>query len=90
MSDLMSLSDVPDARSATFRDMADRLDRNADQDFGGAFVVIPPEGEAQTMLLIDSAKNPAIFWAALQTRVQIALQEIEEAQRGGMPGFGRR
>ena len=81
------MSDTP--RSAPLRSMADRLDHNADASFGGAFVIIPPEGEVQDMLILDRSASPAIFWASLQTRVQIALQEINEAERQG--GFaGRR
>jgi hypothetical protein len=61
--------------------MADRLDHNADAKFGGAFVIIPPTGDAQDMLILDNSGNPAIFWGTLQTRVQLALQEIAESER---------
>jgi hypothetical protein len=63
--------------------MADRLDHNADASFGGAFVIIPPEGAVQDMLILDSSRNAAIFWSTLQTRAQIALQELQDAERQG-------
>jgi hypothetical protein len=61
--------------------MADRLDHNADAKFGGAFVIIPPTGDAQDMLILDNSGNPAIFWATLRSRVDIALQELQDAER---------
>ena len=83
------MSDAPETppRSAPFRAMADRVDHNDGAGFGGAFVIIPPGGEAQDMLILDNSANPAIFWSTLQTRVQIALQELADAERqgGGYP-----
>lgn len=74
---------MPDQRSAAFRAMAERIDHNEDAPFGGAFVIIPPGGDAQDMLLLDNSGNPAIFWSTLQVRVKIALQEIEDSERRG-------
>ena len=76
--------------SSPFLDMAARIDLNAEQGFGGAFVIVPPGEEAKprVLLMLDNAENPAMFWAALQTTAQIALQELaNEEQRAGFGGL---
>jgi hypothetical protein len=73
-----------------FVDMAFRIDLNSDQGFGGAFVIMPPGDDAKpsVMLMLDDANNPAIFWATLQTRCTLALQELEDKQRKNVGMFG--
>jgi hypothetical protein len=54
-------------------------------------VVVAPDGTVHDLLILDSNATPAIFYSTLQTRVQIALAEIEDQQRGGpLGGFGGR
>jgi hypothetical protein len=77
-SDLKSLSDE-------LREMAERIDRNADGSFGGAFVLLPPGGEPVKTLLIDSGKDPAQFWGTLKTKCEMALAGLEELQRNQNP-----
>ena len=79
----------PVDHAGAFDRMAARVRLNAEQGFGGAFVVVQPDGVAQEMLLLDNAQNPAIFWSLIKTRAEIAIAEIEDAQRQG-GGFGRR
>jgi hypothetical protein len=80
----------PDLNAGPFDRMAARIRLNSDQGgFGGAFVVVTPDGVAQEVLLLDNAQNPAIFWSIIKTRAEIAVAEIEDAQRQG-GGFGRR
>lgn len=76
--------------SQPFTDMASRIELNADQGFGGAFVIVPPgeEIEAHVMLMLDNAQDPAVFWATLQTRAQIALQELQKKEDAASAGFG--
>ena len=89
---------MPDAsaldHAAPFRRVADKIDINRANGFAGAFVIVPPVGEPQDMLLLDSQEsaNPVIFWSTLKTRVDIALAELDEAERRGgfNPGGGRR
>lgn len=80
--------------SAPFTDMADRIDLNAEQGFGGAFVIMPPgaDQKARVLLMLDNAENPAMFWAALQTTAQLALQELQQEEENsarGMMGMRR-
>ena len=69
-----------------FTAMAESISRNSD--FGGAFVVVPPEGAGEPLstLILDGKPDPAQFWQMLLTKCQIMIAEIEAAKRG----FGRR
>lgn len=74
-----------------FRDMADRMALNDTANFGGCFVVIPPEGGGEPLetIILDSKQDPAQFWNLLMTKCQISLAEIDQKQRTGQ-AFGRR
>jgi hypothetical protein len=69
--------------AAPFRSIADKIELNAENDFGGAFVIMAPGADPQELLLLDNSQNPAIFWSLVQTRAQIALAQIEDAERKG-------
>lgn len=79
--------------SAPFTDMAARIELNAEQGFGGAFVIVPPgeEPKPKIMLMLDNAENPAMFWASLQTVAALALDDLkrEEEAAGAYGGFRR-
>ena len=81
----------PPDHAAPFRRTADKIDLNVMNGFGGAFVIVAPDGTTHDLLILDSSATPAIFYSTLQTRVQIALAEIEDQQRAGpLGGFGGR
>ena len=70
--------------------LADRINRNIDGSFGGAYVIIPPkEGEIIDNLIIGSRQDEAQFWTMLLTACQTALAELDARQRNGQ-AFGRR
>lgn len=76
-----------------FQDMAARLCRNADQAFGGAFVVIPPAngGDPLEALILDPKQDPATFWTLLKTKCDLAIGELDQKARNQQAGtFGRR
>lgn len=74
-----------EARAALFEDMARQIRLNKDAKFGGAFVLLSPDTTDETTsfrsLMLDQAQ-PGIFWASIQTIVQIAMSELEKQQRG--------
>lgn len=74
--------------SLQFGAMAKRIVHNAGQSFGGAFVIVPPNGDPIETLILDAKQDPAQFWSLIKTRCDIALQEIDERQRTTRP-FGR-
>ena len=72
-----------------FAAMAQRIDDNIGEPFGGAVVIVPPGGgESIEILMLDPHADLAMFWSAISTKIGIALQalEAEKRQRGG---FGR-
>lgn len=76
--------------AAPFTSMAERISRNQDEGFGGAFVIVPPGEEAEplVMLMLDNSNDPSLFWATLKTTCEMALHRLDEQNRGGNP-FGR-
>lgn len=80
------------SRSAPFTEMARALEHNKGQGFGGAVVIIPPDGggESIELLLLDSRGDPAQFWATVKTRIDIRLSELDDKRRGVAQGFGSR
>lgn len=90
MSDQPQQPSAPD-HAAPFRNTADLIDDNRGRAFGGAFVVVLPDGTVIDGFLIDSKANAAMILANMQTKIAMALQEIADAERGGQHGgFGRR
>ena len=66
-----------------FRVMADRIDHNADANFGGAVVIYPPPngGEPVELLMLDLQSDPAQFWQAIDFRIKIKLSELDDKRR---------
>ena len=79
--------------SQAFTDMAARVNLNAEQGFGGAFVIVPPGegGKPEVMLILDNSGDAAVFWGSVMTRCQIALENLkqEQEQAAGFGGFRR-
>lgn len=73
-----------------FTDMAADVERNANVGFGGAFVIIPPEGGGDPIktLILDGSSDLALFWNSVITKAQIMLAQAEH-QRRQQSGFGR-
>lgn len=73
------------------RAMADRVERNAPDEFAGCIVVIPPpsdhgEGESIELLLIDPAQDLANFWSTAKSKTAIAADEFVAQQQ--VPNMG--
>lgn len=82
-----------DNPSEPFTEMADRIKLNANQEYGGAFVIVPPGDDVapSVMLILDNSGDPAVFWGSVMTRCQIALQKLQDEEpKGGMMGMGGR
>jgi hypothetical protein len=76
-------------RARMFDSMAAQLRLNKDAKFGGAFLMIPPdstEEQCQSLMLLNM-EQPGIFWAAIQTIANMAVNETDRMQR--QQGFGR-
>lgn len=69
-------------RALMFEDMARQLRLNRDAKFGGAFLVIPPaDGEPFSSLMLNQ-DEASIFWAAVKTLAEVAVQALDRMQRG--------
>jgi hypothetical protein len=68
-------------RAALFDAMAAQIRLNKDAKFGGAFLILSPEMEEPTQMLILNQEEPGVFWAAIQTLSQQAVSTIDMAQR---------
>ena len=72
-----------------FDSMAAQLRLNQGAKFGGAFLLIPPESteeQCQSLLLLNM-EQPGIFWSAIKTIAEFAIEETSRMQR--QQGFGR-
>lgn len=82
------MDDAPKSkRSEPFTKMAAQIDHNDVAEFGGAFVVIPPDGAGDMVqgFLLTSA-DPVQFWLLLQSQVTKAL----ETAKAVPTGYGQR
>jgi hypothetical protein len=72
--------------------MADRCERNSDEDFGGCMVLIPPpdqngNAECIEILLVDPAQDLADFWSTAKSKAAIAADEF--VANHAMPQMGQ-
>jgi len=79
------MNDQPVARiSDPFSQMASRIDRNAEESFGGAFVIVPPAGAGEPMsALMLSSTDPVQFYMLLQAQITKTLDELKNPQPYG-------
>jgi hypothetical protein len=80
----------PTDHAAPFRAQADQIDLNRGPNFGGAFVIVAPDGSVESAFILDGKPNAAQFWSMISTKAQIAIAEAEADQRSGQAGFGHR
>ena len=73
--------------SERFRDWADRIEKNAPSDFGGAFLIIPPKGDPISGLLVDQEQDLNTFFAVVKTKIDASVDALNEAQRRQANGF---
>jgi len=67
-------------QSEPFTAMAERIERNPE--FGGAVVIVPPNGEeAMEWLIVDSKGDQLRFWMKLKTDIDAMVQLIDERAR---------
>ena len=82
--------EAPKAKlSEPFTKMAEWIDKNEGESFGGAFVIVPPTGAGQPMqsLMFNTGTDLSQFWLMLQGMINTALAEIQAQQTSP---YGRR
>lgn len=77
--------------STRFRQMAERIDHNDPESFGGAYVIVPPgTGEhAIEVLVLDQHTDPIQFFKMLSEKVRVLMAELDR-QETVARGFGAR
>jgi len=78
--------DPAEERAKLFDAMAAQIRLNASAKFGGAFLMVPPDGDPVELILLGQ-DQPAIFWSSVKTLAEIALSAAEKLNRMG--GLGR-
>ena len=69
-----------DDPASAFTAMAARLGRIEPEEFAGAAVIVPKDGEPIVFLLADPSPKPAQFWSGVVSRVEIAAAEARHAE----------
>lgn len=72
-----------------FTEMAQAIEANKGQSYGGAFVIVPPVGASQSVLILDSQQDPAQLIAMIQARCAILLGQLEDENKRRLSPFGR-
>ena len=72
-----------DALAAAFDAMAAKIRLNRADNFGGAFVLVPPIGVGQPVdgMLINSANASMMFWLQLKMIVDDTIKQLTDQQR---------
>ena len=77
--------------AALFRQIADRIERNAEDEFSGAFLIVPP-GDCEPIdgLSVSSKPNIPAFFSNLRGQVEMAIAEVAEVGGTGQQRRGFR
>lgn len=67
-------------RALLFENMAQQIRLNRDAKFGGAFLMVPPDGETFSSLMLNQ-DEASIFWGTVETLAQVAKGAMEKQQR---------
>jgi len=76
-------------QSEPFKAMEEKIERNGEEAFGGAVVIVPP-GREDTMewLIVDTKSDLLRFWVKLKTDIDAIIQKLDERAR--LQTFGGR
>lgn len=76
-----------------FRELADKIDRNAEADFAGAFLILPPtfNGAAPEPVsgLLVGAPDMAAFLGLVKTKLDVTVISYDDMQKQQQQGFRR-
>jgi len=74
----------PLSNSDRFRRMAEAIDHNTDSGFGGAFVIVAPEGgNPLETLILDAGQDHMQFWILLRTKCDVEIKRLDTIERQG-------
>lgn len=76
--------------AAHFDEMAERVRRILPEEFAGAILVVPAEGEPIALAMADTSKDQEVFWSSVMGKVSVRCEELRNAKSPGGAGYGRR
>ena len=67
-----------------FRKMADRIEKNSEESFGGCIMIFPPgeNVEPVEILKLDTKPDASVFWGEVRSKADIAVAELADKARG--------
>lgn len=76
-----------------FRDLADKIEKNDEADFGGAFLVVPPKADANTESeplsgVFIGAADMGSFFGMIRTKLDVYVTLADDARKR-MGAYGR-
>lgn len=74
-------------KAELFRDFAAKIEKNDEKDFAGAFLIIPPSGDAISGMLVGEA-DIGSFFGMVKSKFDIAINKIDEEEKK-KNSFGR-
>lgn len=75
-------------QSTPFAEMARKVMENATNGFGGALVIVPPEGNPVELLMVKAGSDPGMFWGLVKSLADQAMGDLEDAKRNQTQGWG--
>lgn len=77
------MSDAPTKpdMAEPFSRMAAKIRHNAEDQFAGAFVIMPPSGEPIEVLILEPNTNEAVIWGQIKARIEMKLADLDDLQR---------
>ncbi len=73
-----------------FLDMAARIERTNEAEFAGAAVIVSPDGDSITLLLVDPTKDTVQFLSTLKSRVETEVVKVMQKAQDQQPGGWQR
>lgn len=69
-----------------FRKMADRIEKNSEESFGGCIMIFPPGEGVQPVeiLKLDTKPDAAVFWGEVRSKADVAVAELTDKIRQGV------
>lgn len=78
--------------SLAFARMTAKVVQNEQNEFGGAFVIVPPEGAGEVVetLILDRQSDPIQFWKMLMEKAAATVSRLEDQARNQSAFGGKR
>jgi hypothetical protein len=86
--DLVEAKDPYLTVAQAFSKMSELVAKNTGEKFGGAFVIVDPDGQQLESLALNDA-TPGLFWGVLKSIVEQQISVIDDKERKIRAGFGR-